>query len=107
MSEANPEIERLSERFSLRQFDRADHRQEFMEDVGEGLDSVPKSIPPKYFYDERGSQLFERITETPEYYPTRTEADILSRFADEIVRAVGGGMGLACAEPRLPVKSLQ
>jgi L-histidine N-alpha-methyltransferase len=55
------------------------------EDVREGLSSPFKEIPPKYFYDERGSELFERITELPEYYPTRTERAILREHADEIV----------------------
>ena len=61
-----------------------DHRQEFREDVAEGLSRSPKQIPPKYFYDERGSQLFEQITATPEYYPTRTEAAILEKHAEAI-----------------------
>jgi L-histidine N-alpha-methyltransferase len=55
--------------------------------VREGLSSPFKELPPKYFYDERGSALFERITEQPEYYPTRCEREILSRRADEIVAA--------------------
>jgi L-histidine N-alpha-methyltransferase len=59
-----------------------------VEDVREGLSSPFKEIPPKYFYDERGSELFERITELPEYYPTRTERAILHERAGEIV-AVG------------------
>jgi L-histidine N-alpha-methyltransferase len=58
-----------------------------VEDVREGLSSPFKEIPPKYFYDERGSELFERITELPEYYPTRTERTILHERADEIVAA--------------------
>ena len=57
------------------------------EDVREGLSSPFKEIPPKYFYDERGSLLFERITELPEYYPTRAERAILDSRADEIVAA--------------------
>jgi L-histidine N-alpha-methyltransferase len=57
------------------------------EDVREGLSSPFKEIPPKYFYDQRGSELFERITELPEYYPTRTERAILHARADEIVGA--------------------
>jgi L-histidine N-alpha-methyltransferase len=57
------------------------------EDVREGLSSPFKEIPPKYFYDERGSELFERITELPEYYPTRTERAILHARAGEIVAA--------------------
>jgi L-histidine N-alpha-methyltransferase len=57
------------------------------EDVREGLSSPFKELPPKYFYDERGSELFERITELPEYYPTRTERAILHEHAAEIVAA--------------------
>ena len=48
-------------------------------DVRRGLRTIPKELSPKYFYDERGSQLFERITELDEYYPTRAEREILSR----------------------------
>jgi L-histidine N-alpha-methyltransferase len=57
------------------------------EDVREGLSSPFKELPPKYFYDQRGSELFERITELPEYYPTRTERAILHARAGEIVAA--------------------
>lgn len=55
--------------------------------VREGLSSPFKELPPKYFYDERGSELFERITEQPEYYPTRCERRILDERATEIVAA--------------------
>ena len=54
-------------------------------DVIDGLQSTPKIIPARYFYDEYGSQLFEQICELPEYYPTRTEASILKQYAAEIV----------------------
>ena len=47
-------------------------------DVRAGLTTSPKELAPKYFYDERGSQLFEQITELPEYYPTRAEREILA-----------------------------
>ena len=57
------------------------------EDVREGLSSPFKELPPKYFYDERGSELFEAITELPEYYPTRAERTILTERASEIVAA--------------------
>jgi L-histidine N-alpha-methyltransferase len=57
------------------------------EDVREGLSCPFKELPPKYFYDERGSALFEAITELPEYYPTRAERSILERRAEEIVAA--------------------
>jgi len=49
-----------------------------------GLTSSPKQLPPKWFYDERGSELFEQITQLPEYYPTRAERAILSERAAEI-----------------------
>jgi L-histidine Nalpha-methyltransferase len=57
------------------------------EDVREGLSCPFKELPPKYFYDERGSELFERITELDEYYPTRAERSILDARAAEIVAA--------------------
>jgi L-histidine Nalpha-methyltransferase len=62
------------------------------EDVREGLSCPFKELPPKYFYDERGSELFERITELPEYYPTRAERSILDAHAAEIVEAAGAGI---------------
>jgi L-histidine Nalpha-methyltransferase len=57
------------------------------EDVREGLSCPFKELPPKYFYDERGSQLFKAITELPEYYPTRAERSILEARSEEIVTA--------------------
>jgi len=54
-----------------------------------GLTARPKELAPKYFYDERGSQLFEQITELPEYYPTRAEREILSERSAEIVATAG------------------
>ncbi|MEA2329932.1 MAG: L-histidine Nalpha-methyltransferase [Thermoleophilaceae bacterium] len=56
-------------------------------DVREGLTRSLKELPPKYFYDERGSALFDRITTLPEYYPTRCERQILNRHAPEIVES--------------------
>lgn len=58
-------------------------------DVARGLTRSPKQLPPKWFYDARGSELFERITELPEYYPTRAEREILHRRAGEIAEATG------------------
>ena len=60
----------------------------FADDVRAGLGSDPKAIPPKYFYDARGSELFEQITELPEYYPTRVEQSILDGAGAEIIAAV-------------------
>ncbi len=58
-------------------------------DVRAGLTGEPKTLPPKYFYDARGSDLFDRITRLPEYYPFRAEGAILERRADEIAAAAG------------------
>jgi L-histidine Nalpha-methyltransferase len=58
-------------------------------DVREGLCTYPKELAPKYFYDERGSELFERITELEEYYPTRAEREILDLRSAEILAAAG------------------
>jgi dimethylhistidine N-methyltransferase len=60
----------------------------FADDVMTGLLAEPKHIPPKYFYDERGSRLFEEITRLPEYYPTRTEIGILEAQAADIARLI-------------------
>ncbi len=57
----------------------------FAEDVDRGLSDSPKHLPCLYFYDYRGSQLFEQICGLPEYYPTRPEAGILEEFSGEIV----------------------
>jgi len=58
-------------------------------EIRAGLSADPKELAPKYFYDERGSQLFERITELPEYYPTRAERSILAERSAEILAAAG------------------
>jgi L-histidine N-alpha-methyltransferase len=63
-------------------------RQQMVRDVREGLTKVPKELSPKYFYDERGSELFEEITQLPEYYLTRAEKSLLERRIPEIVAAV-------------------
>ncbi|MBM7788405.1 L-histidine N(alpha)-methyltransferase [Tenggerimyces flavus] len=58
-------------------------------DVRAGLPSTPKELPPKYFYDARGSELFEEITRLPEYYPTRAERSILEARSAEIAKVSG------------------
>ncbi|MEU0391670.1 L-histidine N(alpha)-methyltransferase [Streptomyces sp. NPDC006208] len=58
-------------------------------DVLHGLTRTPKELPPKWFYDARGSELFEEITRLPEYYPTRAEREILAARAPEIAAASG------------------
>src|SRR5436853_2987517 len=57
------------------------------DDVRRGLTATPKVLPPKYFYDDRGIELFDEITRLPEYYPTRTETAILAAHAGDVVRA--------------------
>jgi L-histidine N-alpha-methyltransferase len=70
--------------------DRADERR-LADDVLDGLTRPFKELPPKHFYDSRGSELFEQICELPEYYPTRTELQILAERAGEIVAHTGAG----------------
>lgn len=60
-------------------------------DVLAGLRATPKRISPRFFYDEAGSRLFECITQTPEYYPTRIELDLLHRHGPAIAAALGAG----------------
>jgi L-histidine N-alpha-methyltransferase len=64
-------------------------RRTLAEDVLDGLTRPAKELPPKHFYDARGSELFDRICELPEYYPTRAERAILEARADAIVAVTG------------------
>ena len=66
----------------------------FARDVELGLNALPKSLPPKYFYDATGSELFEEITAQPEYYPTRTEAAILRACSPELGSLLGEDVSL-------------
>jgi dimethylhistidine N-methyltransferase len=66
----------------------------FRADVIDGLTRRPRAIPARWFYDHRGSQLFEAITELPEYYPTRTETALLRAVAGEIAERVGPGRAM-------------
>src|SRR5712671_4925806 len=66
----------------------------FARDVIAGLSARPKRLPPKYFYDKAGAQLFEQITELPEYYPTRCELAILRQRAHEIAQFFPEGSAL-------------
>jgi dimethylhistidine N-methyltransferase len=79
----------VHERLSLHHLDHGDLRDEFRQAVLLGLSAVPKRIAPKFFYDGQGSELFERITRTEEYYPTRTESWILRHHAATILDAAG------------------
>jgi dimethylhistidine N-methyltransferase len=66
----------------------------FLDDVVAGLSASPKTLPPKYFYDARGSRLFEAICALPEYYLTRTELALTEARADEIGERIGRGATL-------------
>jgi L-histidine Nalpha-methyltransferase len=65
------------------------YRDALRADVRAGLSATPKSLPPKYFYDERGSELFDQITRLPEYYLTRAETSILRQRAAQIAALSG------------------
>jgi dimethylhistidine N-methyltransferase len=69
----------------------AEARRSFAQDVILGLSSTPKQLPCKYFYDAEGSRLFDRITELPEYYPTRTELALMRTHVGAMARAIGPG----------------
>jgi dimethylhistidine N-methyltransferase len=68
--------------------------QEFLADLLAGLSKHPRTLPCKYFYDARGSELFQKICELPEYYLTRAELQILDRYASEMAKAVGPNIEL-------------
>ena len=68
-----------------------DTRQMLIREVHRGLLGRPRSLPPWIFYDARGSRIFEDITQLPEYYPTRTERDILASCCDDIIAAACTG----------------
>jgi len=78
-----------------------------------GLRRRPRYIPPKFFYDAEGSRLFDAITATPEYYPTRVELEVLRAHAAEIARRVGTGSllvepgGGSCAKVRILLEGLR
>ena len=66
----------------------------FQDDIVTGLNSNPRSLPCKYFYDERGSQLFDEICELDEYYLTRSEISIMKKYAPEMADQIGTGVML-------------
>ncbi|WP_446718067.1 L-histidine N(alpha)-methyltransferase [Cupriavidus sp. OTU4054] len=71
-----------------------DEHDDFTRDVRVGLSGHPKAMSPKYFYDATGSDLFEAICRTPEYYPTRTESALLARIAGDVVATFATGTAL-------------
>ena len=78
----------VTDRFAVHRDPRSQRVATFADDVRTGLLAKPKRLPPKYFYDDLGSALFEAITHLPEYYLTRCERDVLQRYAGEIVGAL-------------------
>ncbi len=76
-------------RLTFFRMDGAQQQEAFARDVIQGLTASPKTLPPKYFYDARGSQLYEQICTMPEYYPYRAEREILATYAAAIVAALG------------------
>lgn len=68
--------------------ERHEQRDSLADDVRNGLARTPRELPPKLFYDERGSELFEEITQLPEYYLTRAERSLLEQRISEIIAAV-------------------
>lgn len=74
---------------TLRAFSIDEASEDFASDLVAGLRGKPKEIPCKYFYDARGSELFDRICRLPEYYQTRTETTLLREHAEEISRLMG------------------
>ncbi|MFV8750920.1 L-histidine N(alpha)-methyltransferase [Nannocystaceae bacterium ST9] len=86
-----PRDPRASEPLAMPAIARVSAQRSFAEDVVLGLSSVPKHLPCKYFYDVEGSRLFDRITELPEYYPTRTELALMRTHVAAMARAIGPG----------------
>lgn len=80
---------RRAQTLAKARLDLSDVEDEFASSVIDGLSKTRKSLPCRYFYDARGSMLFEEITRLPEYYPTRTEARILKDHADDMVAKIG------------------
>lgn len=81
--------ERYDGRLRIYSMDIADAHETFLSDVQDGLTSIPKELPAKYFYDAHGSMLYERICALPEYYPYRAEGDILATFGKQIHDLIG------------------
>jgi dimethylhistidine N-methyltransferase len=99
--------------FVSRPRDEGPEASDFYHEVITGLGRSPKRVPPKYFYDEAGSRLFESICEQPEYYPTRVETGMLARYAEEIAGLIGNGCCLVepgsgnCGKVRLLLDALR
>ncbi|HEY2615133.1 MAG TPA: L-histidine N(alpha)-methyltransferase, partial [Chthoniobacterales bacterium] len=68
--------------------------EDFLAEVLAGLSASPRSLPCKFFYDERGAELFQKISELPEYYITRTETELLRRYGGEMAESIGANAEL-------------
>ena len=96
-----------------RYYNESPRRDDFYRELSAGFSRQPRRVPPKYFYDETGSRLFESICEQPEYYPTRTEVALLERYAGDINALVGAGCYLvepgsgSCEKVRLLLDTLR
>ncbi len=84
-------MNRLHDQFASEWPEVARQEESFLEDVLTGLAQIPPSIPSKYLYDSRGSELFDQICTLEVYYPTRTELGIMAQYGPEIGRCVGPG----------------
>src|SRR4029079_18073259 len=68
--------------------------EDFLAEVVDGLSRSPRSLPCKFFYDERGQELFQKICELPEYYITRSETELLQRHGSEMAESIGANAEL-------------
>ncbi len=75
----------LNDRIHIHKTQQGTDHADLAQDVRYGLTGIPKTLPPKYFYDERGSELFEQICDTPEYYLTRVEHGLLQDVVNDVV----------------------
>jgi len=109
---ASPDAAPANDGLVLHRLAREDAQAGFAADVARGLSSDPKQLFPKYLYDELGSHLFEAICQLPEYYCTRAETEILSRYADEMAAEIRGNKTLiemgsgSAAKSRLIIEAL-
>jgi dimethylhistidine N-methyltransferase len=97
--QSNELLTEAGERFYLYRAPATAAVANFAQDVHDGLSAYPKHLSPRYFYDAIGSALFEAICELPEYYLTRTETDILGRYAREMIAALRGPIELVEYHP--------
>src|SRR3954454_3540894 len=78
---------------------------DFRRDVLAGLSAPTRAIPARWFYDRRGSELFEKITQLPEYYVTRADAALLERHAGDVAQVAGSGRAVVDFGPGSSAKT--